>query len=79
MGDVQFEEPQYTPAASPPTEPKGLAGLVIRCGFARDTAGAQKVLLVVLVLLVLVIVGVFMFSGRPIPPAQTPADSSWPR
>ena len=54
MADIQFEEPRY--AQSSPPKISWLTGLVIKTGLARDDAGAQKALLVVLILTIIAIV-----------------------
>ena len=60
MSDVQFDEPEFRrPVAD--TKRSLLATLVIRTGLASDDAGAQKVLLTVLILVVLAIIAVWTF------------------
>jgi len=59
MTDIQFQEPQYgTPLAGP--KRSWLTGLVIKTGLATDDAGAQKVLLIVLILTIIATVLVWI-------------------
>jgi hypothetical protein len=65
MSDIQFQEPQYTRSASYDKGPSGVVGLVLRFGLAKDEAGAQKILLIILGLCILVMGIVWVFSGGP--------------
>jgi hypothetical protein len=51
MADVQFNEPSYGTRNGP--KRSGLAQFVISLGLAKDDAGAQKALLVLLLLVIL--------------------------
>mgnify|MGYP001572131742 CR=1 FL=1 len=63
MNNIQFdEEPQYARPTSGSERQSWLSGLVIKTGLAKDNAGAQKVLLVVLVLVVLATIMVLWTS-----------------
>lgn len=73
MVDVQFNEPTYRNISQQVTGPRGLVGLVIRAGLAKNDVEAQKVLLIVLVVAVLCIIGIFVFGNvstkdAPLPP-----------
>lgn len=52
MNDIQFNEPDYARPAVPAEQPSWLSSLVIRTGLAKNTADAQKVLIIALVVLV---------------------------
>lgn len=52
MANIQFQEPQYNaPLATP--KRSWLTNLVLKAGLAKDDAGAQKVLLIVLVIIII--------------------------
>ncbi|MDP2593922.1 MAG: hypothetical protein Q8P36_01100 [bacterium] len=52
MANIQFQEPQYGQSTSRQRY-SWLTGLVIKTGLAKDDAGAQKVLIGVLVLTII--------------------------
>jgi len=55
MADIQFDEPQYTAPVSAP-KASWLTSLVIKTGLATDSAGAQKVLVIVLIVTIVAII-----------------------
>lgn len=62
MADIQFQESQY--GGRPPLGPKRswLTNLVISTGLAEDDAGAQKVLVGILVVIVIAIVLINLYA-----------------
>ena len=52
MADIKFEEPQYATSISASKE-SWLTRLVIKTGLATDSAGAQKVLIIVLIVTIM--------------------------
>ena len=60
MSDIRFEEPQYNRPISGSERPSWLANLVIKAGLAKDNAGAQKVLIVVLIITIAAIVAIWI-------------------
>ncbi|MBU6320965.1 MAG: hypothetical protein KGI78_00695 [Patescibacteria group bacterium] len=62
MADMQFEEPSYG-APVVDAGPKGLAGLLIRWGVAKDERQAQVALLVILVVALIGAASLFLFGG----------------
>lgn len=75
--DVQFNEPQYSSAK--PASPKkasglSLSSLIIKAGLAKDAAGANKVLIIVLVLALAGIAAIWAFNmpSRPAAPFESP-------
>lgn len=63
MADIQFDEPSYAPTHVVAVRYSWLTNLVIRTGLASDEAGAQKMLLVVLIVAVIATIGVLWFGG----------------
>ena len=61
MADLQFNEEQQYARPTPTRKPSFMTGLVMRSGLAKDEAGAQRVLLIVLVLVILAIIAVNFF------------------
>lgn len=53
MADIQFQEPQYGSPQVAGVKRSWLTGLVLKTGLAKDEAGAQRVLLIILVLAVI--------------------------
>ena len=66
--NIRFDEPEYMRSTAL-DKPSWLSSLVIKVGLAKDNAGAQKVLLVVLVLVVLATVIVLWVSNASSAPA----------
>ena len=62
MADLQFQEPQYAQTAMT-VGPKGLLGLVIRAGLAKNERQASYLLLGVAVLALAAAVFVYLTSG----------------
>jgi len=63
MNNVQFQDQQSTYTAP---KKKGLEQMIIKTGLAKDSKGAQMVLLIIAVIAIL-IGGFFMFSGNGAP------------
>ncbi|PIR83480.1 hypothetical protein COU19_00045 [Candidatus Kaiserbacteria bacterium CG10_big_fil_rev_8_21_14_0_10_56_12] len=63
MDDIKFEEASYIQPLTSQSGPKGLSGLVIRSGFAKDEKGAQKVLITVFVLCILALIYIWWPQG----------------
>jgi hypothetical protein len=60
MDNIRFEEDsQYGRSVSNLEKRSWLSGLIIKIGFAKDNAGAQKVLLIVLVITIAAIIAVW--------------------
>ncbi len=73
MSDIQFEEQEYArPAAYTQSKSSALSRMVISLGLAHDDAGAQKVLLVVLVITV-ILIGIVWFVFNPPAPSASVA------
>lgn len=75
MEDTSLETATQTPPA-PQTAPSGILGCVIRLRLAKDAAGAQKVLLIVIAVCILIMIVLWWSSiGTPIrvplPPTRT--------
>jgi len=77
--DVQFNEPEYAvaPAARASNKSGPLIGFILAQKWAKDEAGAQRILLyvaiVVVAITVMVLASQFMFSSPP--PIMVPADA----
>jgi len=63
MNNVQFQDQQSTYTAP---KKKGLEQMIIKTGLAKDSKGAQMVLLIIAVIAIL-IGGFFAFSGNGAP------------
>lgn len=62
--NVQFDEEQFTtPTYGFDEEPKGMSGLLMRWGIAKDQSGANIILLILAVVFVILTIFVFAFSG----------------
>lgn len=62
MPDVQFNDPWYAKKLRSSAAPTGMAGLMIKLGFAKDAAGAQRALLVIAGLIAILAIVVFMYA-----------------
>lgn len=56
MANIQFQEPQYARPGGMGPRRSWLASLVIKLGLAKDDAGAQKALLVILAVVFVAII-----------------------
>ena len=63
MADIEFQEEQSYERPIPEHGRSWLANIVIRAGFARDSSGAQKILLAILGLIIAAIVLIFVFTS----------------
>ena len=85
MSNVSFEEErQYVHTSFARTSRKGLRGLVIKWGWAKDDAGAEKILLIVAgAALIVAISTTFLLGGEnkntPIPKAKIDAALTIPQ
>jgi hypothetical protein len=60
MDDIRFEDDaQYGRSVSGLDKPSWLSNIVIKIGLAKDNAGAQRVLLIVLVITIAAIIAVW--------------------
>ena len=67
MSKVEFNEDQDSSDTSYNQygkEPKGLIGLVIKFGLAKNEQGANKVLVIIGVATIVLMLGVFIFGGN---------------
>ena len=75
---IQFNEPEYTPAPVAAKKPAGLSltGLVIKAGLAKDEAGANIVLIIVLLVVIALTIGVWLLGSVPadVPLVPEPTD-----
>ena len=80
--NIQFDEPEYAQSAAHQKGPSGLTGLMIKLKLAKSEAGAQKVLLIVIVACILVMIAVwwsqagsnsYVIYKLPVVPPQPPA------
>lgn len=78
MSDVEFNEPQYasTNRASFANKQSTFERLVISTGLAKDSKGAQRVLLIISVLMLIIAAFVIWPKHQPapvpVPPITTP-------
>lgn len=67
MADVEFNEPQYAASARSSRASKGSAfeRLIVSMGLAKDSKGAQRVLLIISILML--IIAAFLVWPKPQP------------
>ncbi len=66
--NIQFDEQEYARPGVVQKGPSGITGLVIKLKLAKDEAGAQKVLLIIIAVCVLIMIAIWWFPNSHRPP-----------